>query len=184
MSGRIQRECFSPRLFDPLIFEKCPAVPRANTAGWKDTALSAGNITQTGLPWWRYATISKRPDRNTIHEGSCLEAEMKMVQAIIRPERFEDVKHSLEDEDLVPMTCTTVTGRGEQMGISLEYRGKNVQVDMLPKLLMEIVGRDEDLDKIIATIRDAGRTGKNGDGKIFVLPVDRMIRIRTGEEWD
>jgi nitrogen regulatory protein P-II 1 len=108
---------------------------------------------------------------------------MKMVQAIIRPERFEEVKHALEVKGHFPLTCMEVKGRGEQKGITLEYRGKKVQVDILPKMMIELVAKNEELDAVISTIRNAANTGKNGDGKIFVLPVDKVIRVRTNEEW-
>ncbi len=106
---------------------------------------------------------------------------MKMVKAIIKPERFEFVKKALEDKGFNGMTVTEVKGRGEQKGIALEYRGGIMTVDMLPKVQVEVVVRDSDLDAIITTITDAARTGKIGDGKIFVMPVERSIRIRTGE---
>lgn len=106
---------------------------------------------------------------------------MKMVKAIIKPERFEFVKKALEDKGFVSMTITDVRGRGEQKGITLEYRGGLMTVDMLPKIQIEIVVKDKDIDILIATLTESARTGKFGDGKIFVLPVDRAIRIRTGE---
>jgi nitrogen regulatory protein P-II 1 len=106
---------------------------------------------------------------------------MKMVKAIIKPERFEFVKKALEDKGFVSMTITDVRGRGEQKGITLEYRGGLMTVDMLPKIQIEIVVKDKDVDILIATLTESARTGKFGDGKIFVLPVDRAIRIRTGE---
>ena len=106
---------------------------------------------------------------------------MKMVKAIIKPERFELVKKALEDKGVTSMTVTEVQGRGEQKGITLEYRGKKMVVDMLPKLQIEIVIRDYEVDELIATIISAAKTGKFGDGKIFVLPVDTAIRVRTGE---
>ena len=106
---------------------------------------------------------------------------MKMVKAIIKPERFEFVKKALEDKGFVSMTITEVRGRGEQKGITLEYRGGLMTVDMLPKIQIEIVVKDKDVDILIATLTESARTGKFGDGKIFVLPVDRAIRIRTGE---
>lgn len=108
---------------------------------------------------------------------------MKLIQAIIRPERFENVKVSLEQEGYVPLTLMEVKGRGEQKGIALEYRGKSIQVDILPKMMIELVVRNDDLNKAITTIRNAAHTGKHGDGKIFVLPVERVIRVRTQEEW-
>lgn len=81
------------------------------------------------------------------------------------------------------MTVIEVKGRGEQKGITLEYRGKPIQVDLLPKMKVEIVVKNEDVDAVIGTIRSAARTGKFGDGKIFILPVERMTKVRTEEEW-
>jgi len=106
---------------------------------------------------------------------------MKMIQAIIKPERFEFVKKALEDKGFVGMTISEVKGRGEQKGITLEYRGGKMVVDVLPKIKLEIVVRDKDVDELIATLTGAARTGKIGDGKIFVLPVEKSIRIRTGD---
>ena len=106
---------------------------------------------------------------------------MKMVKAIIKPERFEFVKKALEDNGFISMTITEVKGRGEQKGITLEYRGGLMTVDMLPKLQLEIAVRDKDLDSLLVTLIGSARTGKIGDGKIFVMPVEKSIRIRTGE---
>lgn len=106
---------------------------------------------------------------------------MKMVKAIVKPERFEFVKKALEEKGFNGMTITDVRGRGEQKGISLEYRGGLMTVDMLPKIQIEVVVRDSDVDSLISTISEAARTGKIGDGKIFVIPVEKTIRIRTGE---
>jgi nitrogen regulatory protein P-II 1 len=106
---------------------------------------------------------------------------MKLVRAIIKPERFEFVKKALEDKGFVSMTTSEVRGRGTQKGISLEYRGGLMTVDMLPKIQIEIVVTENDVDTLITTITDAARTGKIGDGKIFVIPVEKAIRIRTGE---
>jgi len=106
---------------------------------------------------------------------------MKLVKAVIKPERFEFVKKALEDKGFVGMTITEVRGRGEQKGISLEYRGGLMTVDLLPKIQIEIVVRDTDLEQLILTLTESARTGKIGDGKIFVVPVERSIRIRTGE---
>jgi len=79
------------------------------------------------------------------------------------------------------MTITEVRGRGEQKGITLEYRGGLMTVDLLPKIQIEIVVRDSDLDTLISALMESARTGKIGDGKIFVIPVEKSIRIRTGE---
>jgi len=104
-----------------------------------------------------------------------------MVKAIIKPERFEFVKKALEDKGFIGMTISEVKGRGEQKGIALQYRGGLMIVDLLPKIQLEIVIRDSDVDTIVVTITEAARTGKIGDGKIFILPVEKSIRIRTGE---
>ena len=106
---------------------------------------------------------------------------MKMVKAIIKPERFEFVKKALEDNGFIGMTVSEVKGRGEQKGIALQYRGGLMMVDLLPKLQLEIVIRDQDLDPLVSLLTEAARTGKIGDGKIFVIPVEKSIRIRTGE---
>ncbi len=106
---------------------------------------------------------------------------MKLVKAIIKPERFEFVKKALEEKGFNGMTITEVKGRGEQKGISLEYRGGLMTVDLLPKIQIEIVVKASDLDTLISTISESARTGKIGDGKIFVIPVEKAIRIRTGE---
>ena len=106
---------------------------------------------------------------------------MRMIKTILKPERFEFVKKALEEKGFISMTITEVRGRGEQKGISLEYRGGLMTVDMLPKIQLEIVVKEKDVDTVIATITESARTGKIGDGKIFVIPVERSIRIRTGE---
>ena len=106
---------------------------------------------------------------------------MKMVKAIVKPERFEFVKKALEDKGFNGMTITEVKGRGAQKGITLEYRGGLMTVDLLPKIQIEIVVRDSDTDNLVSIIMEAARTGKIGDGKIFILPVEKSIRIRTGE---
>ena len=106
---------------------------------------------------------------------------MKMVKAIIKPERFEFIKKALEDKGFVSMTITEVRGRGEQKGISLEYRGGLMTVDILPKIQIEIVIKEKDVETVIAIITESARTGKIGDGKIFIIPVEKAIQIRTGE---
>jgi len=106
---------------------------------------------------------------------------MKLVKTIIKPERFEFVKKALEEKGFKGMTITEVKGRGEQKGITLEYRGGLMTVDLLPKIQLEIVVRDDELDTLIGALMESARTGKIGDGKIFVIPVEKSIRIRTGE---
>ncbi len=108
---------------------------------------------------------------------------MKMLQAVIRPEKLDSVKKALEEKGFIAMTIIDVKGRGEQKGITLEYRGKKVEVDSLPKVKIEIVVEDKDVDTILAIIRSSARTGKFGDGKIFVIPIDMMAKVRTDEVW-
>jgi nitrogen regulatory protein P-II 1 len=106
---------------------------------------------------------------------------MKLIKTIIKPERFEFVKKALEDKGFNSMTVTEVRGRGEQKGISLAYRGGLLTIDMLPKIQIEIVIPDTDVETVITILTTAALTGTNGDGKIFVIPVEKAIRIRTGE---
>jgi nitrogen regulatory protein P-II 1 len=108
---------------------------------------------------------------------------MKMVQSIIRPEKLDAVKKALTEKGFVAMTMIEVSGRGEQKGISLEYRGKKVEVDVIPKVKVELVVKDDEVDAVIAIVRSSARTGKVGDGKIFVLPVEMMCKVRTDECW-
>jgi len=106
---------------------------------------------------------------------------MKMVIAIIRPEKFEAVEDALADRGYLGMTVTEVKGRGEQKGIKLQYRGTSIEVDLLPKIKLEIIVNDEQVDEVIDIICQNARTGKYGDGRIFVVPVEKSVRIRTGE---
>jgi nitrogen regulatory protein P-II 1 len=106
---------------------------------------------------------------------------MKKIEAIVRPERFEQIKKALEEKGFVGMTITDVRGRGEQKGIKLQYRGGTMEVDLLPKIKLEMFVHDDDAKSVMKTICDAGRTGKFGDGRIFVSPVDISGKVRTGE---
>jgi nitrogen regulatory protein P-II 1 len=106
---------------------------------------------------------------------------MKMIQAIIRPSKVEDVKRALDDAGYTSLTSIEVKGRGRQKGITQMWRGEEYKVDMLPKVKVEIVVPDEKEDEVIELLRKAAYTGSIGDGKIFVLPVEKTIRIRTGE---
>ena len=110
---------------------------------------------------------------------------MNKVEAIIRPERLDAVKEALAAAGFVGLNIVAVTGRGVQKGIVHAGRGgEEYRVDMLPKSKVELVVTDADTDKAINTIVDAARTGSIGDGKIFISPVTRSIRIRTGETGD
>jgi nitrogen regulatory protein P-II 1 len=108
--------------------------------------------------------------------------DMKKITAIIRPEKLEEVKTALEDKGFFPMTIKEVRGRGAQKGSCIQYRGKQIMVDTIPKIEIYMVVSDEDVRPIIDTIKENARTGKFGDGKIFVSPVETVIGIRTGDE--
>jgi nitrogen regulatory protein P-II 1 len=107
---------------------------------------------------------------------------MKMIKAIIRPERLDFVKKALEEKGIYGMTVMPVEGRGDQKGISLQYRGGAITVDFISKIQVEIVVKDRDAGSVVETVMGASKTGRIGDGRIFVLPVERAIRVRTGEE--
>jgi nitrogen regulatory protein P-II 1 len=106
---------------------------------------------------------------------------MKKIEAIIQPFRLEPVKEALHAISINGMTVTEVKGFGTQKGIREVYRGMEYQVDFLPKVKIEIVATDDKAQSIIDTIVSKARTGRIGDGKIFVYPVAEVIRIRTGE---
>ena len=106
---------------------------------------------------------------------------MKKIEAIIREERFDVVKKALEENSYFGMTVSEVSGRGRQKGIPLQWRVGEYRVDLLPKLKIELVVLDEDVPMAIDAIVRNARTGETGDGKIFVLPVERVVRVRTGD---
>jgi nitrogen regulatory protein P-II 1 len=106
---------------------------------------------------------------------------MKRVEAVIKPFKLEDVKDALAEIGITGMTVSEVKGYGRQKGHSELYRGAEYVVDFLPKIKMEMVVDDKDVEQVTATIVEAARTGKIGDGKIFVSDVEKIIRIRTGE---
>lgn len=107
---------------------------------------------------------------------------MKKVEAIIKPFKLDDVRESLAEIGITGMTVSEVKGFGRQKGHTELYRGAEYMVDFLPKVKIELVIQDEQLDQALEVIVDTARTGKIGDGKIFVTEVERVIRIRTGEE--
>ena len=106
---------------------------------------------------------------------------MKKIEAIIKPFKLDEVKEALNSLGIKGMTVTEVKGYGRQKGHTEIYRGAEYVVDFIPKVKMDVVGDDEQVDQVIDTILKVARTGKIGDGKIFVLPVERVIRVRTGE---
>ncbi len=107
---------------------------------------------------------------------------MKKVEAIIKPFKLEDVREALTNAGITGLTAIEVKGFGRQKGHTELYRGAEYVVDFLPKVKLEIVIEEAKVDACIEAITQAARTGKIGDGKIFVSPVERVIRIRTGEE--
>jgi nitrogen regulatory protein P-II 1 len=107
---------------------------------------------------------------------------MKKLEAIIREEKLDAVRIALEDNGYFGMTVSEVSGRGRQGGLRLQWRVGEYKVDLLPKLKIEVVVLDEDVAKVLNAIATSARTGEMGDGKIFVLPVDNAVRIRTGDE--
>jgi len=110
---------------------------------------------------------------------------MKKIEAIIRPEKLNDVKDVLEKAGFVGLNVVHVTGRGAQKGIVHGGRGgETYTVDMLPKLKIEVVVKDADANKAVDLIVGAARTGNIGDGKIFIIPVEDAVRVRTGERGD
>ncbi len=106
---------------------------------------------------------------------------MKMVVAVIKPFKLDDVREALAEVGVQGVTVSEVKGFGRQKGHAELYRGAEYVVDFLPKIKIEVAVADEDVDRIIEAIVAAANTGKIGDGKIFVYPLERVIRIRTGE---
>ena len=106
---------------------------------------------------------------------------MKKIEAIIREEKLVPVRNALESLGYFGMTISEVSGRGKQGGISLQWRVGEYKVDLLPKLKIEVVVMDDDLSPALSAIVRTARTGEIGDGKIFVIPVEDAVRIRTGD---
>jgi nitrogen regulatory protein P-II 1 len=106
---------------------------------------------------------------------------MKKVEAVIKPFKLEDVKDALAEIGITGMTVSEVKGYGRQKGHSEPYRGAEYVVDFLPKIKMEMIVEGKDVEQVVNTIVEAARTGKIGDGKIFVSDIEQIVRIRTGE---
>jgi nitrogen regulatory protein P-II 1 len=109
---------------------------------------------------------------------------MKKIEIIIKPFKLDEVKTALNDIGIQGMTLSEVKGYGRQKGHTEIYRGAEYVVDFLPKLKIEVIAKTDMVEKVIETVVNAARTGKIGDGKIFVLPVESVIRVRTGERDD
>ncbi len=109
---------------------------------------------------------------------------MKLVTAVIKPFRLEDVKAALQELGIAGITVSEAAGYGRQRGHVEVYRGAEYNVDLVPKVRIEVVTQDELVDDVVDTIVRAARTEKIGDGKVWVIPVERVVRVRTGESGD
>lgn len=107
---------------------------------------------------------------------------MKLITAIVKPFKLDDVKDALKTIGIQGMTVSEVRGFGRQGGHSETYRGAEYKIEFVPKVRVELVVDDGDVDKAISAIRDAANTGKIGDGKVWITSVEKLVRIRTGEE--
>ncbi|MEE4242147.1 MAG: P-II family nitrogen regulator [Desulfopila sp.] len=107
---------------------------------------------------------------------------MRKIEAIIKPFKLDDVKEALNEIGIQGMTISEVKGYGRQKGHKEIYRGAEYVVDFIPKTKIEIVVAADQADRVVEVVRKAACTGKIGDGKIFVLPIERIVRVRTGEE--
>jgi nitrogen regulatory protein P-II 1 len=107
---------------------------------------------------------------------------MKLISAIIKPFKLDEVKDALNDIGIEGITVSEVKGFGRQKGHTELYRGAEYVVDFIPKVKLEIAVSDEEVAKVVAAIEETARTGRIGDGKIFILPLDEAVRIRTGEK--
>lgn len=107
---------------------------------------------------------------------------MKKIEAVIRVEKLEDVNEALEKFGYPGMMVTRIEGHGRQKGLVEQFRGREFKVNFLPKIKIEIVAKDSETERIVNTISSIAKTGEIGDGKIFVYPVENVVRIRTGEK--
>jgi nitrogen regulatory protein PII len=107
---------------------------------------------------------------------------MKLIKAIVRPNKVDEVKEALGRLDITGMTVTEVRGHGRQKGHTAVYRGKEYHVSLLPKMAIDTVVPDDVVDQVVKAIIEAARTGEIGDGRVFVVPVAHSYRIRTGED--
>ncbi len=106
---------------------------------------------------------------------------MKKIEAIIRSEKLDEIRKALGDIGINGITISEVKGHGKQKGITQQWRGTTYKVDLPPKVRIETVVKTKEVDKVVTTIVEAARTDNIGDGKIFVIPVDEAIQVRTGE---
>ena len=106
---------------------------------------------------------------------------MKLIVAMIRPSRLDEVKESLRSAGVAGMTVSEIQGFGRQRGHTEVYRGAEYQVDFVPKVRVDVIAEDDEADVVLKTITEAARTGRIGDGKVMVMPIEQLVRIRTGE---
>jgi nitrogen regulatory protein P-II 2 len=109
---------------------------------------------------------------------------MKLIKAIIKPFKLDDVREALSEVGVQGITVSEVKGFGRQKGHTELYRGAEYRVDFLPKVKLETVVSDDDVEAVVNAIRESANTGKIGDGKVFVIPIEQAVRIRTGETGD
>ena len=109
---------------------------------------------------------------------------MKKIEAVIRVEKLDAVRDALEKMGYLGMMITRIEGHGRQKGLVEQFRGREFKLELLPKIKIELVVKDNDVEKLASAIAGAAKTGEIGDGKIFVYPADNAVRIRTGEEGD
>ncbi len=107
---------------------------------------------------------------------------MKLVTAVVKPHKWEEVRASLERVGITGMTVSEVSGYGRQKGHTEVYRGAEYDIALVPKIRIEIVVDDDEADEVVSAIVDSARTGKIGDGKVWVQPVDAVVRVRTGDQ--
>jgi nitrogen regulatory protein P-II 1 len=106
---------------------------------------------------------------------------MKLVTAVVKPHKWEDVRSALEAVGVTGMTVSEVSGYGRQKGHTEVYRGAEYDIALVPKIRIEIAVDDPEVDAVVAAVVETARTGKIGDGKVWVVPVERVVRVRTGE---
>lgn len=109
---------------------------------------------------------------------------MKKIEAIVRPESVEVVRNALSEAGVTGLMVSEIEGHGKQKGVIQQWRGEKYKVELLPKAKIEIIVKDQDVGRVSKVIVDNARTGEIGDGKIFIYPVEDVIRIRTGEKGD
>ncbi|MGN6634124.1 MAG: P-II family nitrogen regulator [Oryzihumus sp.] len=106
---------------------------------------------------------------------------MKLVTAVIKPHMFQEVREALDALGISGMTVSEASGHGRQRGHTEVYRGAEYEVDLVPKLRLEVLADDREADDVVRVIADSARTGRIGDGKVWVMPVESVLRVRTGE---